>query len=171
MKILITGCAGYIGASFTKQALDKGFNIFGVDNFTNSSDAYIKYFENTYDNFLFKNIDLCKDFNGLKKIINEFEPDTVIHFAGLKSVSESERAPLKYWNNNVVGCMNLLKSIESKNINFIFSSSATVYGNSDIQPVKESLPLSSISSYGSTKIAQNQWSLILWMLIKYQLYH
>ena len=151
-KILVTGAAGYIGGTFTYEILKRGFEVFGIDNFINSDRKNIDIFLNKYpEKFQFSEINLADDVLNIKKILNKFNPDFIVHFAGLKSVAESNEMPEKYLANNVGSTKNLLENMKS-DVFFIFSSSATVYGDNSEQPLNESSPIKTTSVYGSTKI-------------------
>ena len=158
MKILVTGSAGYIGGTFSFEALKNGHEIIGIDNFSNSNYKVPKILnENFKDKFVFEEIDLAKEPSKLNSLIENCDPDVVIHFAGLKAVEESEDEPILYWNNNLLSSINLLVAMKQNNKNkIVFSSSATVYGSTDIQPISESSIVQSMSTYGSTKIAIEQ---------------
>ena len=155
MKILVTGGAGYIGGTFAYEALKKNHNVLALDNFSNSKPEQIKKLKSIFDNkFSFYEIDLSIQSDELSKCFKEFKPDVVVHFAGLKAVGESQNNPIKYWDNNVVSSINLLKAMAKNNTKkLIFSSSATVYGDSKLQPIPEAAEIKSMSVYGSTKIA------------------
>ena len=128
-KILVTGAAGYIGGTFTYEVLKKGFEVYGIDNFINSDRSNIDTFLREFPAvFGFSEIDLANEVSELKTVLDEFNPDFIVHFAGLKSVGESEEKPDLYMNNNVGSTRNLLENMNSETF-FIFSSSATVYGN------------------------------------------
>ncbi len=138
MKILLTGGAGYIGSHTALELIDAGYDIIIVDNFTNSSPLVIKRLEKISDRKIKSyNADVA-DAEALDKIFAENEIGAVIHFAGLKSVGESVRIPLKYYRNNLDTTFTLLETMEKYNCsNIIFSSSATVYGTPDAVPVSE----------------------------------
>ena len=155
-RILVTGAAGYIGGTFTYEALKRNHIIFGLDNFSNSTPKYIDFFkERFHENFYFSELDLSISKIDLKKIIFSFKPDVVLHFAGLKAVGESEQKPDLYWKNNVNATLNILDCID-KNTDLIFSSSATVYGDSSKQPLTEKSRIQATSVYGETKIASEK---------------
>ena len=151
-KILVAGAAGYIGGTFTYEALKNGFKVHGIDNFINSNrnniDAFSKDFPEAFN---FSEMDLAKDVSKLKLVLDEFNPDFIIHFAGLKSVGESEKKPDLYMDNNVGSTRNLLENMNPQSF-FIFSSSATVYGNNPNQPLTEASPIEATSVYGQSKI-------------------
>ena len=154
MNILVTGGAGYIGGTFAYEALKNNHNVLALDNFSNSKPEQIKKLKSIFEkNFSFNEIDLSIQSNELSECLKEFKPDVVVHFAGLKAVGESQSNPIKYWDNNVVSSINLLKAMAENSIKkLIFSSSATVYGNSKLQPIPETADIKSMSVYGSTKI-------------------
>tara|TARA_B100000614_G_scaffold58842_1_gene52035 strand:+ start:1347 stop:2342 length:996 start_codon:yes stop_codon:yes gene_type:complete len=151
-KILVTGAAGYIGGTFTYEVLKKGFEVHGIDNFMNSDrsniDAFLKDFPASFG---FSEIDIAEEVLKLKIVLDDFNPDFIIHFAGLKSVSESVEKPDLYMDNNVGSTRNLLENMDSETF-FIFSSSATVYGNNPNQPLTEDSPIEATSVYGQSKI-------------------
>ena len=151
-KILVAGAAGYIGGTFTYEALKNGFKVHGIDNFINSNRNNIDTFSKDFpEAFNFSEIDLAKDVSSLKLVLDEFNPDFIIHFAGLKSVGESEEKPDLYMENNVGSTRNLLENMNPQSF-FIFSSSATVYGNNPNQPLTEASPIEATSVYGQSKI-------------------
>ena len=151
--ILVTGVAGYIGGTFAYEALKKGYQVIGIDNYINSSKKNVDILS-VFDEFEFINIDLSKKSLDLSQIIKKFKISSIVHFAGLKAVGESEVNQLLYWENNVLSTLNILEEIKNKDINFIFSSSATVYGDCEDSAIAESHKLSTSSAYGSTKLAQ-----------------
>tara|TARA_Y100000992_G_scaffold302703_1_gene278601 strand:- start:2024 stop:3028 length:1005 start_codon:yes stop_codon:yes gene_type:complete len=155
MRILVTGGAGYIGGTFSYEALKREHQILVLDNFSNSKPSQIESLKHTFtNNFSFEKVDLALEESKLQKIFSDFKPEIVVHFAGLKSVSESQEQPIRYWHNNVVSTANLLKAmVESNTKKIVFSSSATVYGESSLQPIPETAEIKSMSVYGSTKIA------------------
>ena len=151
-KILVTGAAGYIGGTFTYEVLKKGFEVYGIDNFINSDRSNIDTFLREFPTvFGFSEIDLANEVSELKTVLDEFNPDFIVHFAGLKSVGESEEKPDLYMNNNVGSTRNLLENMNSETF-FIFSSSATVYGNNPNQPLTEASSVEATSVYGQSKI-------------------
>ena len=153
-KILVTGAAGYIGSIFTYEALNKGYHIIGIDNFSNSDDAIIKYFLKNYPHqFKFYESDICDMKQISKPFCDHRDIGFIMHFAALKSVSESEKNFELYWKNNVEGTNNILQSMKVANIkNIIFSSSASIYGEQEKQPINENLKPNPISNYALTKL-------------------
>lgn len=153
MSILITGGAGYIGSHTCVELLNAGYDIIVFDNFINSKPNSIqKIKEITKKDFLFYEADLL-DVAAIENIFKDNQIDAVIHFAGLKSVSESAENPIRYYHNNVSGTIGLCRIMTKYNVKrLVFSSSATVYGNPQTVPIKEHFPLSAINPYGNTKI-------------------
>ena len=152
-NILVTGATGYIGGTFAYEALKKGHHVIGIDNFCNSSPDNEKKLSK-FNNFNFYNCDISKEKETIKEIVGSHNPDAIIHFAGLKAVGDSEKEQAVYWENNLLSTLNLLDVIKHYDTNFIFSSSATVYGDSKIQPITEEAQTKTSSAYGSTKLAQ-----------------
>lgn len=153
MAILVTGGTGYIG-SHTCIELDKaGYDVIIVDNLVNSKIEVLNRLQTiTGKMFKFYKEDVC-DKVALDKIFTENKIDGVIHFAGLKAVGESVKIPLAYYQNNLFSTINLLEVMSNYNIkNFVFSSSATVYGDPATVPIKETFPLSTTNPYGATKL-------------------
>ncbi|HCD2270071.1 TPA: SDR family NAD(P)-dependent oxidoreductase, partial [Escherichia coli] len=139
MTILITGGAGYIGSHTTAALLENGYdNIVVIDNLCNSDIGSIKSVERiTGKKISFFNADI-RDEIELNKIFTRCNISSVIHFAGLKSVAESKDLPIEYYSNNVYGTMNLVKCmLKNRVYNLIFSSSATVYGIPEKNPLDE----------------------------------
>ena len=157
MTILVTGGTGYIGSHTTIQLLEQGYNVIIIDNLCNSSRDVLDQIEKiTKKKPLFFEVDL-KEENQINQIFLEEEIDAVIHFASLKIVSESVQNPLKYYENNIMGTINLLKCMENNSVKkLIFSSSAAVYGNQDKFPIKENVKLNAVNPYGITKLVNEQ---------------
>ncbi len=164
MRVLLTGGSGFIGSHIALLLLEKGYDVIILDSFVNSSLSVI----NKLKTYLDKEISIynlktiCGDIRDqilldriFRDSINESNPiKTVIHLAGLKSVSESLRNPLHYWDVNVCGTNNLLVSMKkNKCYSIVFSSSATIYGNTKIVPITENHNISPINPYGKTKVA------------------
>lgn len=157
MRILVTGGAGYIGSHTCVQLLEAGFEIIVADDLSNSSEAAIHYIKGiTGKEFPFYPVDL-KDRERTEQLF-ELEPvDGVIHFAGYKAVGESVERPLMYYENNLVSTMNVLQAMRKRGIfHFVFSSSATVYGDPEILPIPEEAPLSATNPYGCSKLMNEQ---------------
>ncbi|MCK5456548.1 MAG: SDR family NAD(P)-dependent oxidoreductase, partial [Melioribacteraceae bacterium] len=143
MKILVTGGVGYIGSHTVIQLVEDGNEVVIVDNLSNSKiEALNRVEEITNTKIKFYEIDLL-DKEKLNQIFCDENIDAVIHFAGLKAVGESVDIPLRYYNNNVVGTLNLLEVMKNNNVHkLVFSSSATVYGDPHKVPITEDFPLS-----------------------------
>ena len=152
-RILVTGGTGYIGSHTCISLLEKGYDVTIVDNLVNSKALVVDRIENLSGKKVkFFEADVC-DEDALRKIFAEDEIFAVIHFAGLKAVGESVQIPLRYYENNLISTLSLLKVMaEFKVNNFVFSSSATVYGNPASVPIREDFPLSTTNPYGSTKL-------------------
>ena len=153
MKILVTGGAGYIGTHTCVELLKSGYEIVVLDNFSNSKpEALARVREITGKDFQFYQADLLnKAF--LKTIFTKNEFDAVIHFAGLKAVGESVTVPLKYYFNNITATLNLCEIMAQFGVyKIVFSSSATVYGLSEVVPLYEELPLQATNPYGRSKL-------------------
>ncbi len=153
MSILVTGGTGYIGSHTCVEFIQKGQEIVILDNLANSKIEVLDHIETiTGVRPVFYEVDLL-DREGLKKVFDENDIDTVIHFAGLKAVGESVAKPIEYYRNNIVGTLNLIDEMRDHNcFKLVFSSSATVYGNPASVPIKEDFPLSTTNPYGTTKL-------------------
>ena len=152
-KILLTGGAGYIGAHTAVEFIRQGFDIVLIDDFSKSDQTLLKGIEEiTGKKINFFQGD-CKDELFLNKLFDREKFDCIIHFAAYKSVNESVREPLMYYDNNLRSMISLLMAMQKYNVNeFIFSSSCTVYGQPDMIPVDESAPFKKAESpYGATK--------------------
>lgn len=154
MRVLVTGGAGYIGSHTVVELLAAGFDVHVVDNFCNSERWMLDRIERiTGSSIPFTELDLL-DSAALNDCFVRQRPDAVIHFAALKSVSESVSQPLRYYRNNVTGLLNLLDVMARHGCErLVFSSSATVYGQPDSCPVQEDAPTRPGSPYGQTKLS------------------
>ncbi len=153
MSILVTGGTGYIGSHTCVEFIEKGQEVIVLDNLANSKIEVLDHIKTiTGIKPKFYEIDLL-DREGLKKVFDENEIDTVIHFAGLKAVGESVAKPIEYYRNNIVGTLNLVEEMRDHDcFKLVFSSSATVYGKPETVPIKEDFPLSTTNPYGTTKL-------------------
>ena len=157
MNILVTGGAGYIGSHTCLELLETGLDVHVLDNLSNSSQEPLRRIEEITGKRLgFSKVDL-RDMESVRAVFRERNYGAVIHLAGLKAVGESVEVPLEYYENNVVGSLNLCRAMaESGTRNIVFSSSATVYGDPSSVPVTEDFPLSATNPYGRTKLARIQ---------------
>ena len=153
MNVLLTGGTGFIGSHMAAKLLELNVKFIIVDNLSNSDRSQLKILEDHFhEKIPFYNFDI-RDEKKMAIVFNENKIDSVVHFAGLKSVNESVNNPESYYNNNVIGSRYLLKMVKENNIKrFIFSSSATVYGEPKYLPIDEKHPLSAMSPYGQNKI-------------------
>lgn len=152
MKVLVTGGAGYIGSHMVLCLLEAGHDVVVLDNLANSSAESLRRVEElTGRHPEFVELDLL-DAAGVDALFASSGFDSVIHFAGLKAVGESVAEPLRYYQNNIVGTLNLLASMDKHGVrSLVFSSSATVYGASEEVPLIEKMPLDATNPYGRTK--------------------
>ena len=154
MSILVTGGAGYIGSHTVIELLNEGRDVVIIDNFSNSKPEVLdKIKEITQKEFKFYEIDYL-DRNALEKVFEENKIDAVMNFAGYKSVGESVSKPLEYYENNLSGAVVLLQTMSKYNVKkFIFSSSATVYGEPERIPITEDCKTGGTTNpYGTTKL-------------------
>ena len=156
-KILVTGCAGFIGMHLCKSLLDDGRSVVGIDNINNYYDRSLKKARlkrlAAYNNFTFESVDLA-DFDLLIDVFNRSMPEKVVNLAAQAGVRYSLENPHEYIRTNVTGFLNILECCREKNIQgLIYASSSSVYGNNNKQPfsVQDSVN-NPISIYGSTKI-------------------
>lgn len=152
MKVLVTGGAGYIGSHTTLCLLEEGHEVVVLDSLINSSAESLGRVEKlTGKKIALHKVDLL-DAAAVDRLFDDDTFDAVIHFAGLKAVGESVEKPLWYYQNNIVGTLNLLHSMDSHGVRrLVFSSSATVYGASEEVPLVEKAPLDATNPYGRTK--------------------
>ena len=174
MAVLVTGGAGYIGSHTVVELLEKGREVVIIDDFSNSKSSVLdaikeitkktfKFYEGSY-----------LDRELLEKIFEENKIDSVINFAGFKAVGESVQKPLEYYHNNVFGAINLLEVMKKYNVkNFIFSSSATVYGDPEKVPLDENCKIGGTTNpYGTSKLfieqilqdlykSDNTWNIVI----------
>lgn len=157
-KVLITGGAGYIASHTNVELLSGEYELILVDNFSNSCSESIKRVEELSGRKVrFYEADLM-DPTALGKVFeSEPEIDSVIHFAALKAVGESVEQPLRYYQNNITGSLNLYMAMKQYGVSkIVFSSSATVYGDPDEIPVKEDAAIRATNPYGHTKAMMEQ---------------
>ncbi len=173
MKILITGGAGYIGSHTCLELLQAGYEVVVLDNLSNSKDESLRRVERLTGKIInFYKIDLLNK-QELEKVFQENSIDAVIHFAGLKAVSESVAMPLRYYHNNITATLSLCEIMARHDVkNIVFSSSATVYGAPASLPINEEFPLAATNPYGNSKLfieyilqdlfkSDNSWNIAL----------
>ena len=153
MKVLVTGGTGYIGSHTVVSLIEAGYEPIIVDNLSNSNAEVLEAVKKiTGKNPLFYKKDLLNQ-SDVEKIFQDHCIGSVIHFAALKAVGESVEKPLAYYRNNLIGTLNLLQVMKLYGVNqFVFSSSATVYGDPSANPILEDFPLSTTNPYGTTKL-------------------
>ena len=154
MAILLPGGAGYIGSHTAVELLNAGKDVVILDNFSNSKPEVLeKIKEITGKDFKFYEADYL-DREALEKVFKENEIEAVLNFAGYKAVGESVAKPLEYYHNNITGCLVLLETMRKYNVKkFIFSSSATVYGEPEKIPLTEDCKTGGTTNpYGTTKL-------------------
>jgi len=149
MKILVTGGTGYIGSHTCIELIKAGYEVVVVDNLCNSSLESLRRVESLVDcKIPFHKVDV-RNKAELTQVFKKYSIDGVIHFAGLKAVGESTNKPIEYYHTNVGSTFILAEVMQNFDCTtFVFSSSATVYGNPHTVPIKENFPLSAINPYG-----------------------
>lgn len=154
MSILLTGGAGYIGSHTAVELLNAGEELVIIDNFYNSKPKALDAIKKiTGKDFKFYEMDYL-DREKLEKVFEENNITAVINFAGYKCVGESVQKPIEYYTNNVSGCLTLLDTMRKFNVKkFIFSSSATVYGDPEVIPITEECKTGGTTNpYGTSKL-------------------
>lgn len=153
MSILVTGGAGYIGSHTCVELLQAGYEVCVMDNLCNSKEQSLERVrEITGRSFSFYKADLL-DRDALEDIFKSERIEAVLHFAGLKAVGESVVKPLWYYHNNITGTLNLCEIMQKYGVKkLVFSSSATVYGNTLTVPIREDFPLAPTNPYGRSKL-------------------
>ncbi len=146
MKILVTGGAGYIGSHFVSHLLKHHHEVCVLDNLVRG------HIEAVPKNVLFEEVDLI-NYEGVVAALKKFTPDAVVHFAAFAYVGESVEKPDMYYQNNVVGSLNLIKACASLSIKkFVFSSTCSIYGNPINIPISEEEKSQPINPYANTKL-------------------
>jgi len=157
-KILVTGGAGYIGTHTCIELLAAGYELVVVDNLSNSKpEALARVQKISGKTVTFHQVDI-RDRAGLRAVFKQHQVQSVIHFAGLKSVGESVAQPLRYYDNNVSGTVALCEVMAEFGVrNMVFSSSATVYGDPHAMPIREDFPVGGTTNpYGTSKLMIEQ---------------
>ncbi len=153
-KVIVTGGAGFIGSHTVVELVNAGYEPIILDNFSNSDERIIKQLEQLLDQEIeVHNIDCTKEQQLARFFLLEGNIHGIIHFAAHKAVGESVKDPLKYYRNNLISLMNLIKLMKESEVkNLVFSSSCTVYGEPDTTVVTEKSPRKEAASpYGNTK--------------------
>ena len=153
MAVLVSGGMGYIGSHTTVELLKEGYEVVIADDLSNSKELVKDRIENiTGKSPKFYNVNLTDEVEA-EKIFKENKIDSVIHFAAFKAVGESVSKPLEYYYNNITSALVMLRLMKKYDCkNFVFSSSATVYGDAKVVPIVEASPLSATNPYGQTKL-------------------
>lgn len=173
MAILVSGGMGYIGSHTCVELLNYGKEVVVIDNLCNSKEVVQERIKSiTGKDVKFYKTDLL-DKEATEKVFKENNIEAVIHFAALKAVGESVSIPLEYYDNNITSTLVILKLMKKYGVkNFVFSSSATVYGSAETMPILEDFPLSATNPYGRTKLmiedilrdlylSDNSWNIAL----------
>jgi len=152
-KILVTGGTGYIGSHTVVELQQAGYEVIIVDDLSNSNIGILNQITKISGiEPALVQLDLCEEAQVIDFITAHPEIAGVIHFAAFKAVGESVQNPLKYYRNNFYSLLNLITAFKNRDINFVFSSSCTVYGQPDVLPVTESAQVKKAESpYGNTK--------------------
>ena len=174
MSILVTGGAGYIGSHTVIELLNANRDVVIIDDFSNSKPAVLDAIRKiTNKDFKFYQINYL-DREELDKVFKENNIEAVINFAGFKAVGESVQKPIEYYTNNVSGTLTLLDVMRKNNVKkFVFSSSATVYGNPEVVPITEECKTGGTTNpYGTSKLfieqilkdvykSDNTWDIVI----------
>ena len=157
-QILVTGSSGFLGGTFCYELLKQGWDVIGLDNYTNSSDKNtLALLDQFPKNFTFYKCDLCGNLEILESIFKIHEPHAAAHFAALKSVSDSQQNPAEYWKNNMLSTFNLLQVMQAVDCSkLLYSSSAAVYGDQRLVPIQENNHCNPCSPYARTKLS-SEW--------------
>ena len=149
MAVLVAGGAGYIGSHTAIELLESGYEVVIVDNLSNSNSIVVDRIKE-----LSKNI---RNKDEMHIVFKENNIESIIHFAALKAVGESVEKPIEYYSNNLISTLNLFELMREYGVKkFVFSSSATVYGDPHTCPILEDFPLSVTNPYGRTKLMIEQ---------------
>lgn len=151
--ILLTGGAGYIASHTAICLLAAGFDVIALDNFSNSSAESVRRVEQISGRQVKLIAGDIRDEAALNQLFTQNTIDAVVHFAGLKAVGESTEKPLAYYDNNVAGTITLCRVMAAHGVKqLVFSSSATVYGDAKVMPIREDAPRSATNPYGQSKL-------------------
>jgi UDP-glucose 4-epimerase len=152
-SVLLTGATGYIASHTWLALLAAGHRVVGVDDFSNSSPEVLNRLQRLSGQApVFERLDVC-DAAAIEALLQRHRVDAAVHFAAFKAVGESVAQPLAYYRNNLGGLVNVCAALQRHGIRrFVFSSSATVYGDPEQLPITESARLSATNPYGQTKL-------------------
>jgi UDP-glucose 4-epimerase len=155
--ILLTGATGYIGSHTWLALQAAGYDVVGVDNFANSSPLVLRRLTALAGREpVFVEADVC-DAHAMRGVFSAHSIDAVVHFAAHKAVGESTQKPIEYFRNNIGGLINVAQVMKEHGATrFVFSSSATVYGQPERLPITEDAPLAATNPYGATKLMGEQ---------------
>jgi len=171
--ILVTGGAGFIGSHTVLELLQAGHEVVVVDNLSNASPVALQRVAELTGREAVLEVADIRDRQAMARILAQYQPRAVIHFAGLKAVGESVEKPLLYYQNNIGGTCVLLEEMERAGCRtIVFSSSATVYGDPQALPIREDFPTGATNPYGRTKLfieemlrdlhrAQPEWNIAI----------
>lgn len=171
--ILVTGGAGFIGSHTVLELLQAGHEVVVVDNLSNASPVALQRVAELTGGEAVLEVADIRDRQAMARILAQYQPRAVIHFAGLKAVGESVEKPLLYYQNNIGGTCVLLEEMERAGCRtIVFSSSATVYGDPQALPIREDFPTGATNPYGRTKLfieemlrdlhrAQPEWNIAI----------
>ena len=151
--VLLTGATGYIASHTWLALLAAGFEVVGVDDFSNSSPEVLKRLQALSGRVpVFERADVC-DAAAMDGLFRRHPIAATVHFAAFKAVGESTQKPLAYYSNNIGGLLSMCRTMQAHGVRrLVFSSSATVYGNPASLPITEDFPLSATNPYGQTKL-------------------
>jgi len=153
MRVLVTGGAGYIGSHTLLELMAQGHEVCVFDNYSNASPEVLTRVRSLSNGIVTDHVGDIRDIAALDDVMDAFQPETIIHFAGLKAVGESQEKPLYYYGVNVTGTLNLLRAMGRVGCRrIVFSSSATVYGEPEYLPYDEAHPTNPTSVYGRSKL-------------------
>lgn len=157
MRVLVTGGTGFIGSHTCVELLERAHDVFILDNLSNSKEdvvTRIALIAGRKPTFVLGDV---RDVEATRRLLEGAQVDAVIHFAAMKAVGESCQQPLRYFDNNIAGTLALLQAMQACGVQrFVFSSSATVYGEPDACPIPETAATRVTSPYGRTKLVCEQ---------------
>ncbi len=157
MRVLITGGAGYIGSHTLLELLGQTHEVCAYDNYSNASPHSLERVRSLSNGIVREQAGDIRDGQALDDLMTDFQPDVVIHFAGLKAVGESTEKPMEYYDVNVTGTLQVLRSMARAGCKrIVFSSSATVYGEPQYLPLDEAHPTAPTNVYGHSKLMAEQ---------------